>query len=102
MPEFGYVVLFYDEGKAAVGVMLTNDGNEPGALKISGDRNNTYLSARPFLDRYGISYGNSTRYVLKKVKDLANWMVFHLNEPLPQQTKERAPSAKDKQNANTE
>ena len=82
LKNFQYAVLFYDQENEAVGIMLTNNGEEAGAIKLSAGEQNTYISAKGFLDRHKINYANMkkrNRYELKKIEDM---LVFELKEPI--------------------
>lgn len=77
--EWTHAVLFFDNEKRAVGLMLTNDAKEAGAIKITNTKQNTFIPAKAFLDRYGVSYVESQRYCLEKHHEM---LVFELDEPL--------------------
>lgn len=77
--DFGYAVLFFDRLNSAVGVLLTNDKDEPGALRVVNTRQNTFVPAKSFLDRYEISYGKSRRFWLEQHDVM---LVFELEKPL--------------------
>lgn len=77
--EWTHAVLFFDSEKRAVGLMLTNDANEAGAIKITNTKQNTFVPAKAFLDRYGVSYAESQRFCLEKHQEM---LVFELDKPL--------------------
>ena len=77
--EWTHAVLFFDGENGAIGLMLTNDASEAGAIKITNTNQNTFIPAKGFLDRYGISYVESQRFCLEKHQEM---LVFELGEPL--------------------
>lgn len=74
-----FAVLFFDRNSKAVGILLTDNEQEPGALRITSTKQNTFIAGRPFLELYGISYEKSRRFRLEKRGDL---LVFELEKPL--------------------
>lgn len=64
MANFEYMVLFFDSDNNKIGVKLTNDV-ESGACKLRVRDGNASISAKAFLDCYGINYTESSRYLLK-------------------------------------
>ena len=76
--KYACAVLFFDGERQAVGIMLTNDPNERGAFKISSAKQNTFVPAKAFLDRYRIPYDESRRFRLEKHEEM---LVFELEKP---------------------
>ncbi|MEM7811762.1 MAG: hypothetical protein AAF532_09825 [Planctomycetota bacterium] len=56
-----YAVLFYDNANAAIGILLTNDESEEGALPVRQSKTNTYIAAKSFLDKHRVDYSKATR-----------------------------------------
>ena len=78
--EHKFAVLFYDEDAKTVGIMLTNDKNEGGALKIiSRGHGSLSVSAKSFLNFYKIDY-SETRSFPSYLDKENNLIVFKLDE----------------------
>jgi hypothetical protein len=61
--EYEFAILFYDSDTRRIGVNFTNDGNEEGAIKLSTrSSGGASLSARAFLDFYGIDHSDTKKY----------------------------------------
>lgn len=56
-----YAVLFYDTANAAIGILLTNEETEEGALPVRQSKTNTYIAAKSFLDKHRIDYSKARR-----------------------------------------
>ena len=84
-------VLFYDAEKKCVGMLLTNDENERGAMPVRSRRENTYIPAKPFLQKHAISFSESRRFRLEKHGD---FLVFDLGKQVESASaqKKAAPS----------
>lgn len=59
--DFKYAVLFFDRDTQKIGIMPTNN-EEEGACRIVIRSTNAFISARAFLDYYGIDYLKTKRY----------------------------------------
>ena len=63
LDDFTHAVLFFDSDTRAIGIMLTNDPDEVGALKLiipkTGGRG---ISAKKFLNFHDIDYSESKSY----------------------------------------
>lgn len=64
--RYSHAVLFFDRKERVVGIKLTNKQDEAGAIPINRRPSNTYLSARNFLNKYGVDYSRSHRHELNK------------------------------------
>jgi len=60
--SFEYAVLFYDKDEQKIGIVFTNEAEE-GANKIAKGKTGAFISARAFLDYYGIPHDKTERYV---------------------------------------
>jgi hypothetical protein len=54
--EYDYAILLYDPDTGRIGVRLTNDEAEAGAVKILGRGTGAFVSAKAFLDFYEVLY----------------------------------------------
>ena len=64
--DFTHGVLFFDEDSRSVGVMLTNDPEEVGALKLIKRKTGGHaISAKKFLNFHDIDYSESKSYPLE-------------------------------------
>ncbi|MFQ5730096.1 MAG: hypothetical protein ACE5GN_07025 [Waddliaceae bacterium] len=59
--DYKFAVLFYDKEASRIGIKLTNEPEE-GICRLQVKSTNAFLSARAFLDYYGIDYGETKRY----------------------------------------
>jgi len=59
--SFEYAVLFYDKNEQKIGIRFTNDPEE-GANKIAKGQTGAFISAKAFLDYYGIDHSKTERY----------------------------------------
>jgi len=62
MQDFKYAVLFYDKDKPAIGIRLTNDEAEEGRCKLQVRPESATISAKSFLDYYGINHQKTRSY----------------------------------------
>jgi len=79
--NFLYAILFYDKDNKQIGIKFTNDENEEGEIKITRrPAGGMSISAKAFLDFYGIEHQKTTKcnmhydkendlYVLKEIKN---------------------------------
>jgi len=77
--NYTHAILFYDSTNRAVGILPTKNTKEQGAIRLVSNKQNTFIAARSFLDRYGIDYGRAKRFRLEKVDNL---LVFELDRPI--------------------
>lgn len=61
--SFQYAVLFYDKNERKIGFIFTNEAEE-GANKITKGKTGAFVSAKTFLDYYGINHDKTERYSL--------------------------------------
>lgn len=80
LASYQYVVLFYDEQRRVVGIQPYNEQCE-GAIRLAHRKGNTYVQAKNFCERFGIDYGESRRYHLKRDEE-QNVLYFELDRPL--------------------
>lgn len=52
--DYAYYVAFYDKNTRRIGILFTDDKNEPGARTFGHRKNYAHLSVRLFFDFYGI------------------------------------------------
>jgi hypothetical protein len=65
LKDFDYAVLFFDKDTKTIGVKLTNDKREPGAMKLVKRKSGGFsFSAQGFLKYYNIDYGETKKYDL--------------------------------------
>ncbi len=57
-----YAVLFFDKTRKLVGVKITKNAAEDGALKLSRRRRSVSLKAPQFFDLYGLSFDEAQRF----------------------------------------
>ena len=62
MEEFSFIVLFYDAETKRIGILLTNNKEEPGASTLITRQGNGMVSARSFLEYYNLVPKNTTQY----------------------------------------
>jgi hypothetical protein len=79
--DFDFAVLFYDKETCRIGVKVTNDENEAGAVKIRKAQSGTMISATAFLDHFDIEHTETRRYPLDydEGEDL---YIIDLNKPI--------------------
>ena len=63
--DFKFVVLYFDPSERVVGIQLVTS-EEPGSIRISTKKSNTYVTAKNFFDKYGIDYSQSHRHDLEQ------------------------------------
>jgi hypothetical protein len=80
-------VFFYDKDACVIGLKITQDKEESGAVKIQyrqnagGDNAVIQASIKSFLDRYQINYSESTSY-RPEVDEETGFVIIDLNNPL--------------------
>ena len=57
-----YAVLFFDKTRKIVGVQITKNPTEDGALKLSRRRRSVSLKAPSFFEQYGLSFDEPQRF----------------------------------------
>ncbi len=57
-----YAVLFFDKTRKIVGVQITKNAADDGALKLSRRRRSVSLKAPQFFDLYGLSFDEAQRF----------------------------------------
>ena len=57
-----YAVLFFDKTRKMVGVQITKNAGDDGALKLSRRRRSVSLKAPQFFDLYGLSFEEAQRF----------------------------------------
>ena len=57
-----YAVLFFDKTRKIVGVQITKNEKDDGALKLSRRRRSVSLKAPQFFDLYGLSFDEAQRF----------------------------------------
>jgi hypothetical protein len=57
-----YAVLFFDKIRKIVGIQISDNADEEGALPISFRRRSASLKAPHFFDRYALSFTESQRF----------------------------------------
>lgn len=78
--NFNYAVLFFDKNTRAIGVMLTNDKEEPGAMKLVKRKSGGFsFSAQSFLKHYEIDYSKTIRHDLT-YDEKENMYTFQLKQ----------------------
>ncbi len=63
--NYKYVILYFDPSERVVGMQLVMS-EEPGSIRISKKQSNTYVTAKNFLDKYGVDYSHSHRHDLEQ------------------------------------
>ena len=62
LDKYEYVILFYDRENRRIGIKLTNNSSEDGAMKLQKRPLNVAISAKSFLEYYEIPYLKTSRY----------------------------------------
>ena len=57
-----YAVLFFDKTRKLVGVQISKNASEDGALKLSRRRRSVSLKAPQFFEQYGLSFDEAQRF----------------------------------------
>lgn len=57
-----FAVLYFDKSRKVVGIEITKNANEEGALKLSRRRRSVSLKAPQFFDLYGLSFDEAQRF----------------------------------------
>ncbi len=57
-----YAVLFFDKTRKIVGVQITDNRKDDGALKLSKRRRSVSLKAPQFFELYGLSFDEAQRF----------------------------------------
>lgn len=78
----GYAVLYYDRDQQLVGIQLGVDRNEEGAMRLVVKPNNAFLSAKSFLDYYGIEYRAGTRVYEAEWDEEQLFVIVDLKNPV--------------------
>lgn len=78
--DFDYAVIFFDKETNMVGIMLTNDKKEPGAMKLVKRKSGGFsFSAQAFLNFYNIDHSKTKKYDLK-YDESENLYTFQLEQ----------------------
>ena len=80
LASYQHVVLYYDGERRAVAIEPVRERCE-GAIPLTHRKGNTYVQGKNFCERFGIDYGESRRYHLKREDD-AGLLYFELDKPL--------------------
>ncbi len=62
LDKYGYVVLYFDRENGRIGIKLTNDNNEEGAIILHKRKLDVAISAKSFLCYYDINFDKTTIY----------------------------------------
>lgn len=62
MDKFTHAILYYDAEKKRIGIGLTNNAEEPGASRLIIRSGNGAISARSFLEYYGLTPPKTKQY----------------------------------------
>jgi hypothetical protein len=57
-----YAILYFDKNRKLVGVEITNNKKDDGALKLSKRRRSVSLKAPQFFDLYGLTFEEAQRF----------------------------------------
>lgn len=57
-----FAVLYFDKTRKVVGIEITKNANEEGALKLSRRRRSVSVKAPQFFDLYGLSFDEAQRF----------------------------------------
>lgn len=63
--EYKYAILYFAPSERVVGLQLVNE-EEPGSIRISTKKSNTFVTAKNFFDKYGVDYSQSHRHDLEQ------------------------------------
>jgi len=69
MDKFSHAVLFFDVENNRVGIKLTNDKDEDGACTLITRGGNGTISARSFLEYYGLTPKKTAQYDIASDKE---------------------------------
>jgi hypothetical protein len=56
LDKYGYVVLYFDRENSRIGIKLTNDNNEEGAITLHKRKVDVAISVKSFLYHYDINF----------------------------------------------
>lgn len=73
-----YCILYYDDDGKQVGIQLTNDQNEEGAIKIRKRKTGADIGAKSFLTRFKIDVQTTTMYHIDK-DVVTGWLIIDLS-----------------------
>ncbi|NOY42023.1 MAG: hypothetical protein GXP26_09320 [Planctomycetes bacterium] len=90
LQNYEFYVLYFDAESKVVGIEPAKEKVE-GSMQIKQKPSNTYLTAKNFLDKYGIDYTESHRYELKR-DDQSGFLYFKLGSAVDEPSVE--PEAK--------
>lgn len=79
--EYSFAILYFDAEKQVVGIQLSDEKAE-GSIEIKQGNANTYIRAKNFCDKFGISYSSSHSYELKTVEN-NGMLYFELSSDAP-------------------
>lgn len=74
MEKYAYAILFYDAETNRIGVVLTNNKEEPGAATLMTRSGNGTISARSFLEYYRLIPKKTTQYDIER--DVSSGMLI--------------------------
>lgn len=80
LAAYKHAILFFDKDQALIGVKLTNEDGEQGIAKLQVRAENASISAKAFLDYYGINYQKTRSYSLVNDED-SGMLIADLNKP---------------------
>jgi len=64
--DYEFAVLYFNRKDNAIGIRLTNDGDEDGAVKLHHGSTGATIRARSFIDFYGLQDCVSGKYPLRR------------------------------------
>lgn len=77
--KYKYAMLFFDPDTSRIGIKMTNNENEDGIQKIGIRKSGVMLSAKAFLEYYGVDFSETRRYTLHK-SDEEDFLLIDLKE----------------------
>ncbi len=88
LAESEFCELYYDVDAQKIGLRFVNKEEEGITGKLIKRNQNFYISARPFLDEYGISY-SPARSFIAMVDDANGMIIIDLTKQLPSKRKKK-------------
>jgi len=92
--KYKFVILYFDRENQLVGVQPTNDPLEEGVCKLRHRQSGADVSAKSFLDFYGIQYGPKAIRFNPKWKEEYQMIIFSPSQRKVDRTGDRLPRRK--------
>jgi hypothetical protein len=83
LDSYTYVVLYYDAEDKKIGIELTTNENETGAIRLQKRQLNVSISAKSFFEYYKISY-EKKQIFSPKWDESRKMIILELQPPIPE------------------